>query len=49
MTELMNVITGVGFPIGVAVFLLVKIEPAIKENTRVTAALTEIIRKCIKQ
>jgi len=49
MTELYNFITGVGFPISVAVFLLVKIEPAIKENTRATVALYEIIKKCVKQ
>ncbi len=49
MTEVTEFIKGVGFPIFVAVVCLIKIAPALDTLNKTLAALTEVMRGCVKK
>lgn len=48
MNDFIALLKDFGFPVFVAVVLLLRIEPVVKENTKAMIALGEIIRKCTK-
>lgn len=43
--DIKDLIAGVGFPIFVAVYLLIKIEPALKQMSMTMASLSDVIGK----
>ena len=45
MEDLLNAISNVGFPIAVAVYVLVRIEPRLNKLTNVTSELIPIIKE----
>lgn len=48
MIEFLQWVAGAGFAIAVAGYLLIKIEPAMKDLTTAIAKLTGVIEKCEK-
>ncbi len=44
---IIKIINGVGFPIFVSVWLLLRYEPIIKANTEATINMTQVMQKCI--
>jgi len=48
MTELVGLLRDFGFPVFVAVFVLVRIEPAIRGLTDTLSKMSGIIEKCGK-
>jgi len=49
MTEFLQWTAGAGFAIAVAAFILVRLEPAVKQLSESIAKLSGVIGKCQKQ
>lgn len=48
MSEFVQYVAGVGFPIAVAGFVLIRLEPAVRSLAETLAKLTGVIEKCQK-
>jgi len=49
MTDVLEFIKSVGFPIFVAVVCLLKVTPALNALNSTLASLTEVMRKCTRE